>query len=334
VNIGLVYPLSTLGIHSKEYTNTFSLHAFVGLSKGERGFAAAGFSNIVLEDAKKFQVAGFYNQIGGEASGFTAAGFLNRYETATGFQAAGFLNLSRGNVSGSQFAGFMNTSQDMTGFQAAGLLNLSDAVHGTQIAGLVNTASDVKGTQIAGWLNKAGKVKGIQLSGFINIADSSEYSIAPINILGNGEMWLGVTVDDNLTTMITFRSGSRKVYGIVGAGYNADNKDKNIAIQYGLGAHFFYDSKLHLNTEATVNHLVGEGKGVLFKSSLSALAAFRPTERFEIFAGPSFNYVNITSKTDRGMVDDYLWHRGTEDGIGRMYGLYVGYTAGVHFLLP
>src|SRR4051812_21984313 len=89
-NLGFVYPLSVQGIHSKEYSNVFSVHALVGLSRAEKGFTAGGFGNMILEDADGFQAAGFYNMIGGTANGFKAAGFFNTYGDARGFQAAGF----------------------------------------------------------------------------------------------------------------------------------------------------------------------------------------------------------------------------------------------------
>src|SRR5690606_34976935 len=95
VHIGLVYPLSTNGIAAKEYTNAASMHAIVGVSKGELGFCASGVSNIITDNATGLVAAGFSNHIGGVAKGVQAAGFLNYIRSeATGLQAAGFLNIA------------------------------------------------------------------------------------------------------------------------------------------------------------------------------------------------------------------------------------------------
>jgi hypothetical protein len=317
VNIGFVYPLSIQGVNSKEYTNIFSLHGLVGLSGGERGFTASGFGNMIIGNAGGFQAAGFFNFIGGNAHGFKAAGFMNTYRDGLGFQAAGFGNFSK---------------SDITGMQVAGFINIADSVKGVQSAGFINIAGNVEGTQLAGYVNIAKKVKGVQLSGFINIADSSEYPIAPINIIKNGEKYLGVTTDENASTIVSFRSGSKKLYGIVGVGYNFKNKNEVIAIQYGLGAHFFARNPFRLNTEGTITHLQGAGHGKVTKTSISVLPAIK-LGKIEIFGGPSLNFVNTTSKTDNDLVSNYLWQRTCNDDDYRLYGMYVGYVAGLHVAL-
>lgn len=317
VNIGFVYPLSTHGVHAKEYANIFSLHALVGLSRSEKAFTAAGFGNMVIDDASGFQAAGFFNIIGGDAHGFKAAGFFNSYRDAHGFQAAGFANFSRG---------------DIDGFQSAGFLNRADSVHGAQAAGFINIAGDVQGSQMAGFINIAKKVKGVQIAGFINIADSSEYPIAPVNIIANGEKYLGVTTDENMSTILSFRSGSKKLYGIVGVGYNFKNDNEVLVVQYGLGAHFFARNPFRLNVEGTVTHLQGSGRGKIMKTSFSALPALKLGRNLELFAGPSLNFASTTSTEDRDLVDHYIWHR-TSVRENKLYGMYVGYTAGLQFKL-
>ncbi len=329
-NLGFVYPLSIQGSQSKEYTNVFSLHALVGLSRAERGFTVAGFGNMIIDNASGFQAAGFYNMIGGNAEGFKAAGFFNTYRNATGFQAAGFANFSKGNITGFQAAGFMNMAHDFQGMQGAGFMNMADSIHGVQGAGFINIAGDVKGAQLAGYINIAKKVKGVQVSGFINIADSSEYPIAPINIIRNGEKYLGVTTDDNLSTIVAFRSGSKKLYGIVGLGYNFKNSKEVLVVQYGIGANFFARNNFRLKTEGTVTHLQGTGHGKVTKTSFSALPALRLGNNIELFGGASLNFTNTTSAEDSDMVRHYIWHHTSYRDDYRLYGMHIGYTAGLH----
>lgn len=331
-NIGLVYPLSIQGIHSTEYTNNFSVHAILGISKAERSFTAAGFGNIIREDASGFQAAGFMNWIGGSAQGFKAAGFMNLYGNADGFQAAGFANFADGNVRGFQAAGFMNLADHIRGFQAAGFFNGAKDVSGTQAAGFINIAENVKGNQLAGFVNIAQKVEGVQIAGFLNIADSSEYPIGIINIVGNGEQFLGVSTDENQNAMLTFRSGSKKLYGILGLGYNFRNEEENIAIQYGLGAHFFSSSFFRMKVEGTVTQLEDFEKHDFLKTSVVAMPAIRFANKVEVFAGPSLNYITTNSDDGRSLVENYLWEHFSkrED---RQRGIYIGFTAGLHIAL-
>lgn len=331
IHIGIVYPLSTHGTFAGEYSNSFSLHAIAGLSREEKGFTWSGFANFIKEDAYGFQAAGFLNYIGGYAQGFKTAGFLNIYNSGLGFQNAGFANLAKSNVTGVQAAGFLNTAADMRGFQGAGFFNKAHRVRGAQAAGFINIADDVHGAQLGGFINIAKKVKGVQLAGFINIADSSDYPIGIINIVKNGEKSIGISTDDNLTTLVTFRSGGRKLYGIIGMGYNFENTKEVYALQSGLGARFFAGDKFRLNIQATVVHLENFKRGDFTKSSLSILPALRLHNKIELFAGPSINFVNTNSTEGRSLVDHFAWHDTTNKG--HLHGLYVGYTGGIHWML-
>lgn len=332
VHVGVVYPISSQGTSSKNCSNKFSLNMLVGISREETAFAVSGLANTIRQRASGFQAAGIFNKIGNEAQGFTAAGVMNTYGNGDGVQVAGFANFSSGHVRGMQAAGCMNTVSSIKGAQAAGFINLADSVNGSQVAGFVNVAHDVEGTQVAGFVNMARKVKGVQIAGFINLADSSEYPIGIINIIANGEQYLGVTTDDNLSTIIALRSGSKKLYGIVGLGYTFKNDREVLAVHYGFGAHFFSGKNFRLNTEATITRLENFSSGEFVKTSLSVLPAIKIANRLELFGGPSLNYVSTTSDDGRDLVDNYLWSHTSNDS-NRLHGIYVGYTAGVHFKL-
>jgi hypothetical protein len=331
VNIGLTYPLSTRGTHAGEYANFLSLHTIGGVSREEKVFSASGIYSIIHEDATGFQAAGIMNYIGGFSTGVKTAGFVNIYRGAHGFQAAGFMNLARGDVRGFQVAGFFNKANQVRGTQAAGYVNLADSIRGSQLAGFINIAGDVQGTQIAGFINIADRVKGVQAAGLINIADSSEYPIGFINIIRTGEKWIGVTTDDNLTTLVTFRSGSRKLYGIVGLGFNPQNTKHVLATQFGLGAHLFTTASFRLNSEITTLSLENFKRGEFSKISLSLTPAFKLGSRLEIFGGPSLNLVNTNTTEGKKMVDHFMWHDTNSNN--HLNGLYIGYMAGIHMTL-
>lgn len=221
--------------------------------------------------------------------GVQFAGFLNKSRDMKGAQFAGFSNFPR-NVTGSQFAGFMNTGRALTGLLFAGFSNLArDNVNGSQFAGFINKATDVKGSQFAGFINIAKKVKVAQFAGFINIADSSDSPIGIINIIKHGEKAIGISIDETQTTIISFRSGGKSLYGIICVGYNFKNKDDVYAFEAGLGVHFFTSKYFRVNTEIVALNLESFHRCEYFRSSLRVLPAVKLGSHFEIYGGSVFN---------------------------------------------
>lgn len=310
-NFGLIYPLSTNGTHAPLDTNDLSIHLLAGVSSVEKGSAFAGLSNVVRNEAKGALFAGFSNHVGKEANGALFAGFLNTYRSAKGTQFAGFANLAKdsvkgaqfsgflntagGNLTGVQFAGFANVARDVSGSQFAGFTNTAKNVKASQFAGFINVAEDVGGGQFSGFINVAKKVKGAQIAGFINIAETSDCPIGIINIIKNGEKSVAATIDESQTSMLTFRSGGKHLYGIIGAGYNFKNKDEVYAYEVGLGAHFFQSKHFRLNVELTQTMLESFKEGEYFKGTLRLLPAVKIAPWLELFGGPSINFVSTNT---------------------------------------
>lgn len=295
-NVGLTYPISSNGARAKEYTNTFSLNALVGLSASEKGVSIAGFSNIIFGNASGVQVAGFSNHI---------------YNQATGVEVAGFMNFIRNNSSGVLVAGFGNICRRNA--------------NALQIAGFINKASDA-GTQVAGFINIAKKVKGVQIAGFINVADSSDCPIGILNFIKNGEKTIDISTDETLTTLLSFRSGGHKLYGIAGIGYNNKGSRKLAAWEVGMGWHLPLADNFRLNTELVNIGLTDFKNGECFKSSLRVLPALRLTHRIEIFAGPSFNYLYSYKGQGADLIKHYVWSDVKNEDL---HGLYFGWTGGI-----
>lgn len=315
IHIGLLYPLSTNGTNAGNISNDFSLHAITGLSKDENHLAIYGFAGVVKNNVNGVQLAGFANIVNNEVNGL---------------QAAGFLNLTRVHTNGAQLSGFANISGGLNGLQVAGFANvLRSNGSAKQIAGFANKAGDIK-SQIAGFINIAQKVKGVQIAGFINIADSSDYPIGVINIIKNGEKYIGLTADETLTSMVSFRSGGRILYGIVGAGYNMKHAKDNIFVaEAGIGAHIPITHHFRTNIElASLFHFELD-RGEYYKAALRILPAYT-IGRCEIFAGPTLNHVNYEEDKGRNLVNRYVWSHRTNDNFN---GLYVGLMGGIHFRL-
>lgn len=336
VHIGLIYPISTNGIYAGDFTNYCSIHALAGLSQSEKAFAAAGIANIVKQDAGGLIAAGFSNHIGGDAHGLQAAGFMNTVRhQSTGLQAAGFLNATR-HMKGAQMAGFANVTSKSEGFQAAGFTNVSGDA-GVQAAGFANVARDVSGTQVAGFINVARKVDGVQLSGFMNVAESSDYPIGLVNIIKNGDIAIGITTDESLTTLLALRSGGRVLYGVLGVGWNNQDPDFRLrrrkllyALEGGLGAHLAISRHFRINFEGASTSLTNFQDGVHLRSSLRVLPAVTLGRQVELFAGPTFNHVWSNNGAGQDLIDYYLW---SDTRRGYFNGFYFGAVGGLQIRL-
>lgn len=298
-HLGIIYPLSTNGRTAALDTNDFSLHAIAGVSQQENRCLIAGVSGMVKGDAHGVMVSGLSNHVGNNASGVQVAGLMNRI---------------RHNADGAQIAG---------------LINLAGHTRGIQVAGLMNRSGDVT-TQVAGLVNVAAKVKGVQIAGLINIADESDYPIGLINIIKQGEMQLGVTVDEQGSSLVAFRSGGRVLYGILGAGYNFRYEEARYVVEAGIGAHLITSKAFGLRAELASAAMTSFEDGVYGKQSLRALAGFRITPGVELFAGPTFNH--LLSKTDQPDIHGgrYRWQWHGDDTTN---GFFAGGIVGLQFSL-
>ncbi len=314
-NVGLIYPLSTNGLRASRDTNVISINAVAGISASERGLALAGVSNIVRHNASGFQLAGFSNHIKGSINGFTAAGAFNTYSRGSGVSMAGVANLAVNN----------------TGTQVAGVFNKGGSASALQLAGFMNLTRELKGAQIAGLINIAKSSTGLQV-GLVNIADSAGTQIGLINVAKNGQMALGFSIDETQTTTLSFRSGGKVFYGIIGIGYNLNNNSQKYAYQAGIGARLLNLEKFRLKTELIASGLESFKGSKYYKSSSYLMPAFRLGKSVEIFAGPSFNTVVTDTEEGRKLIKHYVSDWTTNNGRD-FHGIYFGYTAGIQLNL-
>lgn len=313
-HVGLFYPVSSNGRLAGAYTNHFSFHLFQGLSASETGFTLAGFMNNIKDSASGVQIAGLVNTI---------------HHHSNGVQIASVANVTGGQANGIQIGGIANVAETFNGLAISGIANISRKDgNAVQIGGILNTAGDVN-TQIAGIANRAKKVKGVQV-GFVNIADSSDHPIGLINIIRNGDMSVGVSVDQSLTTLATFRSGGAKLYGILGVGYNFKYSGNHLyAMQGGVGAHLIYTPAFKLNAEVTTVSLADFKGAYNMQSGITFYPTMRVYKRMEVFAGPSVNYTLYHH--EKGDVHHhYVWSDTNTYG---KQGLFIGGVAGIQWTL-
>lgn len=228
-------PLSSNGINASQYTNRASFSILAGMSANERNFTFASISNVIANEARGLQFAGISNYIGKQGQGVAFAGITNITKgTYKGVQLAGIINTTKGTYKGVQFAGLLNTSKDITGLQFAGLLNI------------------------------AGKVRGVQFAGLLNIAEESDCPIGLVNIVKRGEMGIALTYDILGNGIVSFRSGGKYTYGIIGFGYNhkLPGNNKTVA-EAGYGVHIPCYSWFQINNEFKVTSTATSDKPFL-----------------------------------------------------------------------
>ena len=294
-------PLSSNGINASQYTNGASFSILAGMSTNERNFTFASISNVIANEARGLQIAGISNYIGKQGQGVAFAGITNTTKgTYKGVQLAGITNIAKGTYKGVQLAGLLNTSKDITGLQFAGLLNI------------------------------AGKVRGVQFAGLLNIAEESDCPIGLVNIVKRGEMGIALTYDILGNGIVSFRSGGKYTYGIIGFGYNHKlSGDNKTVAEAGYGVHIPCYSWFQINNEFKVTSTATSDKPFL-NASYSLLPSFKIKKHYNIFGGASLNYSTTTEMDNQTLFpQNNLWKKQTDS---RLQQLFIGYLVGIQYI--
>ena len=349
VQINFGFPLSTINVKkAKEYTNAFSINLLVGISKNERSLALAGISNVIANNATGLQIASVSNYIGnagygitvagvtninkGSYNGIQASGVYNYSGSGNGIAVAGVANMSKGSYNGIQASGVYNYSGSGNGIAVAGVANMSkDSYNGLQLSGVTNIAGDVKGLQFAGVMNIAKNVKGVQFATILNVAEESDFPIAFINIIKNGKMGVALSYDNMNNTMLSFRSGGKYSYGILGVGYNNKvNDGSKVVAEAGYGIHIPITNWLEINNEFKATSLGFSNDKVCYNASYLLAPSFTFLNHFNVFGGANFNYLysNYVNSEDL-FPNNCLWGKDNSDNKQRMF---IGYQIGLQYV--
>lgn len=300
---GLVPPLGTNGMKSGEFTNAVSVNMLAGISRNENAFVLSTVSSIVYNDAKGIQIAGFTNHFG---------------NTGKGVAVAGIANVTANAYKGVQIGGIMNRSgAGSGGFMLGGVLNIAKG--------------SFRGFQMAGIVNVAEAVKGVQFAALVNIADESDWPIGLINIIRTGRKGLGVTCDALGNLLVSFRSGGRYSYGILGVGYNFSVQGTGaLTTEAGYGIHIPVCRWFEINNEFKVTTIGAASDVSWFNAGYLLAPSFVIGKHYNIFGGPGINYFSSVSADAAGILPDTsLWRHEVRGGIRQ---LYIGYQAGLQYI--
>ena len=346
INFG--FPLSTINVKkAKEYTNAFSINLLVGISKNERSLALAGISNVIANNATGLQIASVSNYIGnagygievagvaninkGSYNGIQAGGVYNYSGSGNGIAVAGVANMSKGAYKGIQVSGVYNYSGSGNGIAVAGVANTSkDSYIGLQLSGVTNIAGDVKGLQFAGVMNIAKKVKGVQFATLLNIAEESDFPIAFVNIIKNGKMGVALSYDILNNTILSFRSGGKYTYGILGVGYNnLVNDGSKVVAEAGYGVHIPINDWIEINNEFKATSVGFSNDKTCSNFSYLLAPSFTFKNHYNVFGGASFNYLNTNYVSSNDLMpNNYFW---SKDGNYNQR-MYIGYQIGLQYV--
>ena len=348
VQINFGFPLSTINIkEAKSYTNAFSINLLVGISKNERSLSLSCLSNIVANDATGLQIAGISNHIGNKGYGIAVAGIANTEGFYNGIQIGGISNFTKdsniglqiggianysGSTKGLMLGGIANITKDSNiGLQIGGIVNYSGSAKGLMLGGISNISGDFTGFQFAGVMNVAKNVKGVQFASIINIADDSDFPIAFINIIKNGKMGVSLSYDILNNTVLSFRSGGKYTYGILGVGYNAKvNDGSKIMAEAGYGIHIPVNHLFEINNEFKATSVGFSNDKTCYNFAYLLAPSVTFWNHYNIFVGVSFNYLNSNYEDSNDLLPKkYLWSKDTNDNAQRMY---IGYQIGLQYV--
>ena len=285
----------------------------VSTSTNKKSVTLGGIASIVREEAFGVQIGGLYNHVGGVGCGAAIAGLCNTM---------------MGPYYGLQVGGLCNYNADGSkGVMIGGLGNIVGGVmDGMQLAGVTNLAKEVRGLQLAGVVNVAQRVRGVQLASVLNIAEESDFPIGLVNIVKRGSMGVALTYDIMGNTLVSFRSGGRYTYGIVGVGLNQHTTHKLVA-EAGYGIHIPVCDWLQVDNEMKATAPINTSS-VNFSYLLAPSVTL--WKHCNLFGGPSLNYNMSETPAAEGLCPrEVLWENA--DAALRQC-MYIGYQVGVQYV--
>lgn len=149
--------------------------------------------------------------------------------------------------------------------------------------------------------------------------------------LGEGDKGVFVSYNDIGSTVLAFRLGGERIYGVLGAGYNWRMEGKHSMVwEAGIGAHIGHGAFFNTEFELKASSLSLFSDRGATQYSLSLLPGLKLTRQWEVFIGPTLNYLRTAELANATLFDRgiHLWKR---FGSSRMEQLYIGFSAGLYY---
>jgi hypothetical protein len=164
-----------------------------------------------------------------------------------------------------------------------------------------------------------------------NIKEESDFPIALINIIKNGKMGVALSYDILNNTVLSFRSGGKYSYGILGVGYNGKVKDgSKVVAEAGYGIHIPVTDWFEINNEFKATSMRFSNDKTCSNASYLLAPSFTFLNHFNVFGGASFNYLYSNYvNPDELLPNNCLWEKDNSDNKQRMF---IGYQIGLQYV--
>ncbi len=281
-------------VNATNNVSGLQIGGIVNVTDNVKGLQIGGMFNVT-DDVAGVQITGGAN-LTRDVTGFQLAGSNNVTLFMKGVQMAGAFNLAE-RVRGLQFSP-VNIARTVDGAQAGGAANIARTVNGAQV-GVTNIAHTVRGVQV-GVVNVANHIRGPQI-GVVNIGDDADRSVGLLNIVPGGRYHLAAWAAETGIIMATFKHARRHFHNFYGFGIRPSEGDVRLLLSLGVGGHipisrrFFFDVDVLAHT---VHKTDDTSSPVAFLGQVRAVFGFHLTDRFAVFAGPSFNVGVATTEKD------------------------------------
>ncbi len=174
------------------------------------------------------------------------------------------------------------------------------------------------------------EVTGVQFAALVNVAEESDFPIGIINIIKEGEKGIALTYDMLGNAVVSFRSGGKYTYGILGVGYNHKADGNGITTEAGYGIHIPVCKWFELNNEFKATTIGASSSLPVLNFGYLFAPSFRIGKHYNLFGGVSFNYMMSQGTDNIGLFPEtHLWTGHTEKLLQQTY---IGYQAGFQFI--
>lgn len=293
MQLSLVHPISTGGLHADNYSNIASLNILAGVNGGVEALEIGGLGNINRGNVKGAQVAGLLNYTTGNSNGVIISGLSNITQSnSSGVHISGLGNLTKNHSSGLLLGGAANISTgESKGVAIAGAFNYAATHKGLQLS-TINVASEkMTGLQI-GVVNVARKAKGVQL-GVINICNSNDSILALglVNIVQEGYYALEFSINELILKNLSFKMGTEQFYTIFRVGLGRYNKSPLLSTGIGFGTIVNIKQKHNINLEVITDQIMYDNKweGLNTLNHLDLDYLYEINDFVALKAGPTIN---------------------------------------------
>lgn len=143
-------------------------------------------------------------------------------------------------------------------------------------------------------------------------------------------MGVAITYDGIGNAIVSFRSGGKYTYGILGVGYNHKIKKNTLVTEAGFGAHIPVVKWFRINNELKASSIGCDSSEPVFNTGYSLLPAFKIGQHIELFGGASINYMETTNMSAGNVFPNHSLWKGNNSA--KLQQVYIGYQVGVQFI--